>query len=63
MAYEAYHYLQRTWQVPGRNAEIEADPLSDEALEHVWQDRSPERLRVLHEIRLEEAKSAPVAGG
>ena len=33
VAHEAYHFLRRTRQVPGRNTEIEADKYADEQLE------------------------------
>lgn len=34
VSHEAFHYLRKTRQIPGKNAEIEADWYSDEALEH-----------------------------
>ena len=40
-AHEAYHYLRRTRQVPGRNAKIEVNRFSDEALEHFRSGWSP----------------------
>ena len=61
--HEAYHYLRRTRQVPGRNAEIEADRFSDEALDHFREGWSPGRFRALQEIRAGKAKGAPAAGG
>lgn len=33
VAHEAYHFLRRTRQLPGRNTEIEADKFADEQLE------------------------------
>jgi len=63
LAHESYHYLRRTRQVPGRNAEIEADHFSDEALAHFREGRSPSRFRQLQEARMEEAgKGAPRRG-
>ena len=32
VAHEAFHFLRRTGQVPGRNTEIEADRFADEQL-------------------------------
>ena len=40
-AHEAYHYLRRTRQVPGRNAKIGVNRFSDEALEHFRSGWSP----------------------
>jgi len=57
-AHESYHFLRRTRQVPGENAEIEADRFSDEALEHFREGCSPSRFRALQELRAEKAKNA-----
>lgn len=35
VAHEAYHYLRRTRQVPGRNTEIEADKFADKQLKNL----------------------------
>ncbi len=32
VAHEAFHFLRRTHQIPGRNTEIEADRFADEQL-------------------------------
>ena len=58
LSHEAYHFLRRTRQVPGRNAEIEADRFSDEALEHFREGRSPSLFRQLQEARTREPKLA-----
>lgn len=58
-AHEAYHYLRRTRQVPGRNMEIDADGFSDEALEHLREGWSPSRFRALKELRAEKVRAAP----
>lgn len=52
VAHESYHFLRRTRQVPGRNAEIEADRFSDEALEYFREGFSPSRFRSLQERRV-----------
>ena len=57
IAHESYHYLRRTRQVPGRNAEIEADRFSDEALEHFRDGSSPRRFASLQEYRAEKVKT------
>ncbi len=49
VAHEAYHYLRRTRQIPGRNVEIDADRFSDEALDHFRSGWSPARFRALQE--------------
>lgn len=50
VAHEAYHFLRKTRQVPGRNAEIEADSFSDESLEYFRRGRSPSRFHALMEL-------------
>jgi hypothetical protein len=39
VAHEAFHYLRRTRQVPGRNTEIEADAFADRKLEEFRAER------------------------
>lgn len=56
VAHESYHFLRRTRQVPGRNAEIEADRFSDEALEHFREGWTPGRFWSLQELRAEKAR-------
>jgi hypothetical protein len=57
VAHESYHFLRRTRQIPGRNAEIDADRFSDEALEH-FREGWAYRFRALQEHRTGKAKNA-----
>ncbi len=51
VAHEAFHFLRRTRQVPGRNTEIDADRFADEALEHFEAGGSPSGFRALQGTR------------
>ena len=62
-AHEAYHYLRRTRQVPGRNMEIDADAFSDEALRHFREGWPPRRFAALQEPRAGKAKSVRAVRG
>ena len=55
VAHESYHFLRRTRQIPGRNAEIDADLFSDEALEH-FREGWAYRFRALQEHRTGKAR-------
>lgn len=57
IVHEAYHYLRRTRQVPGRNAEIEADRFSDEALQYFSEGWSPTIFWNLVEHQREKMKT------
>ncbi len=59
VTHEAYHFLRKTRQIPGKNVEIDADRFSDEALEHYRSGWSPARFRALQESRAHKAKGAP----
>ncbi len=56
VAHEAFHFLRRTRQVPGRNTEIDADRFAGEAKEHFAAGGSPSRFRALRELRAERPK-------
>jgi hypothetical protein len=57
VAHEAFHFLRKTRQVPGRNMEIDADTFSDEALEHFREDWSPRQYAMLQEQRMEKVET------
>lgn len=57
IAHEAFHFLRRTRQIPGRNMEIDADQFSDDALEHYRSGWSPHRFAALQEMRFEKVRS------
>ncbi len=65
IAHEAFHFLRRTRQIPGRNVEIAADRFADEAKEHFVSGCSPERFRALQEERasLAQKERARKTGG
>ncbi|MDP9411006.1 MAG: hypothetical protein M3P70_10995 [Actinomycetota bacterium] len=62
VAHEAYHYLRKTRQIPGRNVEIDADRFSDEALDHFRSGWSPSRFRALQELRAKKERAQKTGG-
>ena len=64
VAHEAFHWLRKTRQIPGRNTEIEADAFGDQMLDEFRRNAStiakqPDRCEQLTFREMDEA--SPVA--